>query len=184
MYYVLDADRELAVQASFEEANPGPGLKWFMGRAMDADERPVDLKLVPTEPPEQYPDYFELRRVAIVSQKFKEALASVGVDNVEFFPVSIGSPAKKAIGAHYAMNIVGRIACMDKTRSKFTTWEGQVARIRSLALDEIAIKGCKIFRLHENQTIPLLHEDVANAIRALQGVLLKPAEGWSDKHRF
>jgi hypothetical protein len=184
MYYVLDADREFAVQASFEEANPGHDLKWFMGRLMDETERPFDLKLHPVEPPEKYPDYFELMRVTIVSQKFKDALASAGVDNVEFFPVSIVDPSNKAIGAHYAMNIAGRIACMDKARSKFTTWEGQVARIRSLALDESAIKGCKIFRLHENQTVPLLHEDVANTIRTLQGVLLKPAEGWSDKHRF
>lgn len=184
MYYVLDADRALAVDANFKEANPGHDLKWFMGRIMDADERPLDLMVVSTSPPQEYPDYFDLMRAIIVSQKFKDALASAGADNVEFFPVSIMEPTKRPLGAYYALNIIGRIACMDRSRSKFTTWEEQVARIRSLAIDESAIKEIKILRLHEEPTVLLVDEDVASAVRGLKGVLLMPAEGWSDKYRF
>lgn len=194
MYHVLEMDLEQAVMAAFEEARPGHDLKWLEGRLFGPDERPespaVTLSEVyddfdePGDPQEELPDFFELMRVCVGSQRFRAALTAAGVANVEYYPVVIRSSPPREIGSYFALNVVGRVACMDMDRSDYTVHDGRVARIHSLALDEGAIHGLTIFRLHELPEIILVAQRVADALRDLQGVSLLPAEGWSDEHRF
>jgi hypothetical protein len=73
---------------------------------------------------------------------------------------------------------------MDLQRSKHTTWEGKVARVQALAIDEVRTMGMKLFRLHEYPEVILVDQVVHDALRQFMGVRLTSAEGWSDHHRF
>jgi hypothetical protein len=184
MYYVLEAAPEHMVDGVFEEANPGHDIKWMVGQGMEPDEKPDELKILLDEPNEEYPDFFELVHTPFGSERFKKALAASGVDNVEFYPTPILDDSGKVVASTLAMNILGRIACMDKTKSQVTRLGKRIVRIKSLAIDDGAIHGCKMFRIHERPSLILVSRDVADAIRELVGVTLLPAEGWSDSHLF
>lgn len=184
MYFVLEEDRAYAFMAVFEDANPGHDAKWMMGRLMEPDDKPSQLKLTIEEAPERYPDFFTEVPAFFCSQRLRDRLKAAGVDNVEFYPVDMAEQSGRRVEGYFAMNIIGRIACMERERSKFTEWRKRVTRIQSLALDESAIKGLKIFRPHEYPEAIIVSKDVAEALRDLPGVLLQPAEGWSDAHRF
>ena len=200
MYCVLEMDPEQAVMASFEEANPGHDLKWLMGSIPDTDTRPAGLRIMIDEPDDEYeepeaesadgnagpayPDYFELMRVPIGSTRLKEALTRAGVDNIEYYPVPIVDLSGQTVQGHYAMNIIGRLTCIDRAKSALVTDGGQIVRIKSLTLDTQKIHGAKVFRLHEYPEITIVSSDVADALHEMSGVLLLPAQGWSDEHRF
>lgn len=185
MYFVLEEDREYAFMAAFEDANPGHDLKWMMGQPIGVDEKPSKLKLTIEEPLDQYPDFFTETPVTFCSKRLQDRLKAAGVDNIEYYPVDmVDKSGKRQIDGYFAMNVIGRIKCMDRQRSKFTEWDERVARIHSLSLKKSAMKGLKVFRPDEYQEIILVSADVGEALRGLPGVLLMPAEGWSDTHRF
>lgn len=184
MYYLLEEDRGYAFMASLKDDNPGHDAKWMMGRLLEPDDKPAGLKLTIDEPRERYPDFFTEVPAFFCSQRLRDRLKAAGVDNVEFYPLEMVERSGKRIEGYFAINIIGRLACMDRERSQFTEWRKRITRIQSLALDMSAIKGFKVLRLHEYPELILVSEDVAEAIRELPGVSLRPAEGWNDAHRF
>ncbi|RKG99963.1 hypothetical protein D7V97_30950 [Corallococcus sp. CA053C] len=185
MYFVLEQERETAFMVSFEDANPGHDLKWSMGRLIPPDEKPSGLKLTVEEVRDAYPDYFTEVPVDFCSRRMRERLEAVGVDNIDYHPVEMVDEATgKHIDKYFAMNVLGRIVCMDRQRSQFTEWRKRIARIQSLVLDPAAIQGMRVFRMNEYPDVIVVDGDVAEALRGLPGVALRPAEGWSDAHRF
>lgn len=185
MYFVLEQDRETSFMAVFEDANPGHDLKWCKGSSIEPDEQPSNLKLIVDEPRDEYPDFFTDVPATFCSQRMRARMEAAGVDNIEYYPVEMTERGSgKRIDGYFAINVIGRMACMDRQRSKFTEWRKRIARIQSLALDEGAIQGMKVFRPHEYLAVILVDENVAESIRGLPGVDLRPAEGWGDGHRF
>lgn len=184
MYYVLEEDRRYAFMASLKDDNPGHDAKWMMGRRLEPDDRPAGLKLMIEESREGYPDFFCEVPAFFCSERLRDRLKAVGADNLEFYPLDMIEPSGKRIEGYFAFNVIGRLACMDHERSQFTQWRNRIVRIQSLALNLSATKGLKILRLNEYPELVLVSEDVAEAIRELAGVSLRPAEGWSDAHRF
>ncbi|OJT24240.1 hypothetical protein BO221_13750 [Archangium sp. Cb G35] len=184
MYFVLEENREYAFMASFSDENPGHDAKWMMGKLLEPDDNPSGLKLKIEEPRDVYPDFFTEVPAFFCSQRMRDRLKAAGVDNVEFYPLEMVEPSGKRIEEYFVINVIGRLACMDRERSQFKEWRKRITRIQSLALDMSAIKGLKVLRLHEYPELILVSEDVAEALRDLPGVSLKPAEGWSDAHRF
>lgn len=189
--------------ALFQEDEPGHDLKWLFGAPMTVDvprntsividddhdhdeyDQGSDATSSSDHDDSEYPDFFDMMRAPIGSERLKFALERAGVDNVEFFPTTIEEPSGKRLAGYYAMNIVGRISCVDSERSVFSKTSTQkIVRIDSLVLREENIGGAKLFRLHEYPEIIVITEDVASAVRSLPGVLLSPATGWSDAHRF
>jgi hypothetical protein len=166
----------------------------MMGSAFDHDDRPEDVLVKlstrhdeydePNEPLAELPDYFELMRAPIGSHRLREALTSAGADNVDYYPAAIEASPPRDFGHYYALNVIGRISCMDMGQSKFTTYEDRVARVQNLILDEDSIQGARIFRIHEVPELIIVSDRVAEAIRALSGVALRPAQGWNDDHRY
>lgn len=174
MYFVLEPDRETAFMVAFKQANRGHDLKWVMGSLMYPDEQPAGLKLIVDEPRDEYPDFFTDIPAPFCSRRMKERLEAAGVER----------ESGRRIDGYFAINVIGRIACMDRQRSQFTEWRKRVSRIQSLVLDPAAIQGMRVFRPNEYPAVILVDGDVAEALRGLPGVTLRPAEGWTDAHRF
>ena len=185
MYFVMEHDRETSFMTAFKDDNPGHDLKWAMGRPIEPDEQPSGLKLIVDEPRDEYPDFFTDLPAAFCSQRLRERLEAAGVDSIDYYPIEmVERDSGRRIDGYFAINVLGRIACMDRQRSKFTEWRKRIIRIQSLALDESAIQGMKVFRPHEYLAVILVDGDVTESIRGLPGVDVRPAEGWGDCHRF
>ena len=120
----------------------------------------------------------------ICSLKFRNRLDALGVNNVGYIPIDIIEESGTHVEGYFAMNIIGRLRCMDRSRSQFTFWRNRITRIQSLSLDIMAIHDCSIFRLHEYPELVLVEDRVATQLRDMPGVSLLPAEGWSDEHLF
>lgn len=182
-YYALEFDQDFGIPAVLTESEPGSDLKYMDGKKLGRAESPVDLRLESDEALDVYPDYFNAMRAPAASERFVKAFQEAGVDNVQWFPASIHTP-DRIVKGYAVMNIVGRIACLDAKASEVTMFRQQVARIKSLALDEKKTKGAKAFRLHEYPELILVSDDVRPFLEDLSGLVLMPAEGWSDEHRF
>ncbi len=126
----------------------------------------------------------------VVSARFKEILDSVGVDNIDYYPAQIIDEAKgKTHEGHYAANIIGMLACMDKEKSVYTAMprppamgdKDLVATFKEMHLDYSKVQGAKIFRLFEKTSVILVHESIKQAVEeaGLCGLRLPPAEGLS-----
>ncbi|WP_437661598.1 imm11 family protein [Sorangium sp. So ce1182] len=183
-YHVLEEDRDWKFLASLGEADPGHDIKWLMGRPFEYGEQPRDLVVELEERRRSYPDFFELLRAPVVSYRFKGALDSIGVDNVDYYPTLLREPRGRCVQGYYVINVVGRIACVDRAASRFTMVDDQLIRMQSLVIDPQAASGARVFRLHEYPEIIVVDAGVADAVKSLVGLTLRPADGWSDAHRF
>jgi hypothetical protein len=121
----------------------------------------------------------------VVSQRFKAALDTAAVDNIQYIPAEIIDEVDGLIHkGYFVANVLGMIECMDRSRSKVTMRRappGSIRDINELHIDEDRARSSKIFRLSECTTLVLINESVRVFVEAakLRGVALVPAEGYS-----
>ncbi|MFP2927135.1 imm11 family protein [Pyxidicoccus sp. 3LG] len=120
----------------------------------------------------------------LVSSRFKDALDSAGVDNIDYYPAEITNESTgKVHRGYYAANIIGMIAGLDRSKTLYTpmpSFPDTVLEFKELHLDLAKVHGAKVFRLQESCTTLLMHESVKQAIEkaGLRGMELLPAEGY------
>ncbi|MCA9139365.1 MAG: hypothetical protein KDB00_21470 [Planctomycetales bacterium] len=104
----------------------------------------------------------------LFSSKLRDVLASVGVDNLQFFDCVIHFAAENRDLTDYRIaNIVGRVACIDESTSDFMYMPSdptEILMINKLGIDESKIEELLMLRLHEYDQIILVHEKVKTAI--------------------
>lgn len=182
MLYILEADPDITIVGTVRDGEDALVSPFTLGTALPASATPqprVSIELAP----EQYPDYFELQQIPIVSQKFLDALASAGVDNFVAFPVTLQESAR-AVPGHSVLHIIGRVAALDEAKSNVTRLGRQIMRMKRLALKSNISTDLAMFRLHELHYLILLAQRVRDAVAKLTGVVTSEAEGWSDSHQF
>jgi len=125
----------------------------------------------------------------VVSDRFVEALRSVGGDNVDYYPAQlVDETSGRTTAGYQAANVVGLIACVDREKSVYTLMPGfptdvivknGVFEFKALHLDYSKVQGAKLFRLFERNSTIVVHECVKDAIEkaGLRGIRLVPAEG-------
>ncbi|WP_097459735.1 hypothetical protein [Mangrovitalea sediminis] len=183
MFQVLEDDIGIHMIGSVVEEDIPLRVKYANGQLIPADEQPRGLKVVLEEGPDSLPDLFVLGGNPIASERLVDALKHAGVHNIEYFPAPIERPDETVTG-YGILNIVGLVDCIDRRKSQYTSFAGQMFRMQHLELDESAIGDLLLFRPAGYTLLMLIHESVAGALAGLSGVLLPPATGWSDSHRF
>jgi hypothetical protein len=179
-YFVLDADQSIQIVGHIEDHNSG-GLanKFTRGHSLQADEQPKNLSVRVELGPETYPDLFMLQRTPVASSAFVARLRAAGIDNIEAFPAAIVEPTRQILG-HFVLNVIGRVSCLDHANSDVTLYDGDVFRVNRLAIDATKTASLDLFRLDEFELLLLISRRGAETLAGLRGVLLPPAEGWSD----
>jgi hypothetical protein len=90
----------------------------------------------------------------LFSSRLRAALAEIPLDNVQYWPVVLHNPGDGSKTADYhVVNIVGRVACLDREKSVLETDADDAERIEFidvLAIDEKKAAGLDLFRLHED----------------------------------
>lgn len=105
-----------------------------------------------------------------------DALQGAGVDNLQLFPTVLTDEATGAAREDYCLvNVLGLVAAADMKQSQgISLGGGQV--FTTLAVDPGRTHGLLLFRLAESLVDIIVHEKVAEAVRAgrFPAVLLTP----------
>ncbi len=106
------------------------------------------------------------------SPRLREALSSLRVDNIEYYPATIThSQSGETITDYKIANIVGLVACFDWEQSRYELNPSgpTVKRIDRLVIDEARIPtGLLLFRLQEMRTVTLCDEGLAQGLIKLE----------------
>jgi hypothetical protein len=167
-YFVLDRSFALNPARIVETYPNHEGVFWFAGArfATNTIPEPVEVTLEPfnasyqaQEIAEYIPGTVPLFRLDLI-----EALREAGVDNLDLYDAVIIDPDNGARHTtHKAANIIGVIAAADLGRSVATVNPGGAVidvSFDSVALNEAATGGARLFRLAESPTTILLHRSV------------------------
>lgn len=179
-YFVLDADQSVPIVGHISDGNElALANKFTRGHSLGPDEVPRDLSVRVELGPESYPDLFVLQRTPIASRMFVDRLRAAGIDNVEAYPAPI-LEAERRLDGYFVLNVVGRLSCLDTSASEFTLFRSKVFRVRRLAVDDTRTRGAHLFRPHEFELLLLASAHCVQAVQGLSGILVSPADGWSD----
>lgn len=102
----------------------------------------------------------------LFSRRLRDQLASTGVGNIDYYPVTIKNPFDGTNSDDYQLaNLIGRVGCINLARSAVQMHPrlGTIEFIDSLVLDEARIGPLRMFRTAEHAQVIVVHEAVRNA---------------------
>lgn len=102
----------------------------------------------------------------LFSRRLRELLASTGVGNIDYYPITIENPLDGTLSDEYQLaNLIGRVGCIDLAKSAVHMHPqlGCIEFIDSLVLDETMIGPLRMFRTAEHAQVIVVHEAVRNA---------------------
>ena len=108
----------------------------------------------------------------LFSSRLRQVLASLSVDNIQYFPAVVRNPIDGTKTDDYQMaNIIGRVSCLDRQKS-IVEIEAEdddvVSFVDVLVIDEVKANGFDLFRLHEEPEMIIASERVKQACEAHQ----------------
>lgn len=184
--YVLEADPDVAPRATLMLPDGVHSLSLLCGRGLDDDDRAAvrDGLIVYCDDEElALPDWYFAGLAPVVSSRLLATLVALGVDNVESFPVTVENDDGPVATGFFALNVVGRVACVDLDASRFTTFEGSLFKLETMRLVKGLPPDVMMFRPHEWTLVILVRDELAEALRqsGLTGLRLTPVDDWVNQ---
>lgn len=184
MYYIIESQQHVLV-GMISYQNSGWGMHFTKGNLLETgfSDGPIYVELESNH--DSLPDYFELTGTPIVSEKFVQQLKTLPFDTYQLFPVIVKMPDSQVMG-HYILNVVGRISCVDEDASDTKNYKNKIMRMNKMVLKKDLDQNLNMFRANEYPLAILISDNVKKVLEthSLSGILINPAENWSDKHRF
>lgn len=183
MFYIIESqDHEWVGRISYPDS--GWGLDFNEGQSIDPHFGDGNIIVEFEADHDSLPDYFEIDGTPIVSEKFVRAWKDLPLDNYQLFPVKVKFPKSQRVG-YSILNVVGLVSCMDLAASDCQMYENSVMRILNLVLD-LKVTDIELFRSQEYPLAIFISESIHQKLEKanLSGMLIKPADGWNDLHRF
>lgn len=184
--HVLEADDDVAPRATLMLPRGVHSLSFLRGRALDDDDRAavsVGLVVYCDDERPRLPDWYFAGLAPVVSSRLLAALAALGIDNVEAFAVTVEGDDGPIAAGYHALNVVGRVSCVDLERSARSTFEGRLFKLDSMRLQRELVPDLMMFRPHEWTLVILVRDELADALRAsgLTGMRLTPVDAWVNR---
>lgn len=149
----------------------------LLGRRIDygSVEEPVPFSIQPNP---RYPLAMDAyySECHLMSRRMADVLQSAGVCNLQFFGARVENTVTAEVYSDYLVaNIVGMVSCADPAASQGWALADKL-HFRSLAIDKARAAGLMVFRLAESMTDVIVHEQVADRLRAarLKNLMLEP----------
>ncbi len=179
-YYRLDTDLpNLRVYIS-KASHRGRKFALNRGRALAEDPQPPFLFDVESEDAVdrmqdlQIPAYDSAG--PIFHRRLVEVIQAAGVDNLQVYPavLQIEATGDRISDAYQAVNVIGLVSCADMEESEAEPIAGSHFFL-NLKIDPEQTQGMLMFRLAEQPIEIVVHERVADAIRAANfpGIVLQ-----------
>jgi hypothetical protein len=169
MYYMLEClSPSDGFKALVDYQDDDPLRSWTLGRRFTNSPRIPLLASLRMRKDSKLMEMWKAP-LPIISTRFYKVLLSIGIDNIDVFPVELlDSKSGVTYKDYLAFNIIGVIAAADLSKSEYHAWdESKVALdFNSLVIDEIKTRNALIFRLAEATNGIVIHESVKKAIEA------------------
>ena len=144
---------------------------WRNGKKLKPNEEnvpvPINIGFEPfrnyTGPPRELCDV----GVPIMSKRLADALAEVGVDNLQLFPVILRNTVTGQVYDYLAFKVVGLVAAADLNASESTVHDDKPVAdmsFETLVIDETKTHSLLMFRLAENINALMVHDKVRKHI--------------------
>lgn len=159
--------------------------EWIQGKKMPdpapGRKLPLDLSLESGDYRGDIIDGF----LTLYHDNLKNALQQQGVDNVDYYPVTLRDQNTGEVeGGYWLVNIIGLLDCVDMNKSKVKWWpSGRGFNFLSMVIDEAKTKGAKLFRLKDDPTKVIINEELKqffDATDMLVGVKVIKTEDYAD----
>lgn len=113
----------------------------------------------------------------IIHERIGKRLGEFAADAVQFVPVTIRGISGQA-GNYVVLNVLRRIACLDRNASEYLTFDGKLSWIAKGVLQRSLAKGAHVFRLDEYDNWIVVSRQVKEMLEAehVTGVTLVPLE--------
>jgi hypothetical protein len=156
VYLTLDSDEYISFISGHALAVvPEAPLPFVM--EVDADEDGTPMTPV-------MPAYFS--ESSLMHENLVAALRAAGVDNLQLLPAVIRNPETGQQHTDYVVvNVIGLVSCANIDESR-TEPLADVHYFHDLVIDPTRVGDLLLFRLAESQMEIIVHERVAEAIRA------------------
>jgi hypothetical protein len=158
--------RQKKLQLHRIESQSDLDLWWLTGeRFLEPPTSPIQTVLA-AAPAKDFPDVFLSDQIPLFSARFVECLRGAGVDNLDCYDAAVVDAKGKPVPVPYvAVNIVGRVACVDhRTSRKRPLSAYPMTDFEYLAIDPVAAGGCRLFRLADNASYIIASREVQEAM--------------------
>jgi hypothetical protein len=182
-YYILRQDHRIPNQPTVmrcpDEIDP---VDWIEGTVRPAPSSP--LRLVMSERSGTFRGVIIEGLLTLFHQKFKDDLTSLGIDNIQYFPVELQNPEGGIEHKYHLINVLGLLRAVDASASVIEPMPtGGQGRLRSFKIDPAKAIGQRFFRLAEAPTLIIIDETLRDALmlRTPSGAIMLPTErytGW------
>jgi uncharacterized protein DUF1629 len=190
MYYVMQRDTRLAGKYVYfgDEPDGYDGDQWRTGTEMKPPPPTMTLVSQDDRTTKLSDMLLNAADLQVYSPKLVATLTAAGVDNIQYFPITIVHGKKSKSHADYKVaNIIGLISCVDIGHSNVSYFRGSkdIQSIEEFKILEdriVPLKGKKsrplIFRLGESEFIVLAHESIKKAFEkdGITGARFIPTE--------
>ena len=130
---------------------------------------PIRLDIKPGRDKSPMPSFLSMPQ-PIMSRQLLTTLKEAGVTNIDAYPAELFySDGSLASTDYYVVNVIGAVAAVDLAKSSFNPDQG--SSILSMSFDSVTIDPEKaeaflLFRLAENITTIVAHENVKKAVES------------------
>ncbi len=165
-YFLLEQDLRIPdITAVSEVPDHMDPFDWILGKKVAAPTQPLRLQLARSGG--NYRGAIISGLVTVFSDSLKKLLTTLGIDNIDYFPVELEHPETKSVESGYSLvNILGNVECVDADRTTIVPRaSGGRGRLKSFHVDPVATKGFRLFRLHEAPKLIIIDQDVKQSIR-------------------
>ena len=119
-------------------------------------------------------DYFRPAvNIPLFSERMKECLASLGVDNIDYYDANVTNTQSGESRRYYAANIIGQVPGMDAEKSEYELFDEDsylAEDIQKLVFDESKFSNIKLCRLAEYDLLLIAHQDLKTALESKNAV--------------
>lgn len=181
MYWIIKTSSPYDEYLTLMGRNPVLNLgdfTWVGGGKIEVDlPTPMKFFLDP-DSGDFLPAYFE-PSIPLMSEKMLSVLSAAGVNNIQTYSTDIYDTNNKILKeSYFAINIVGRIECVDFEKSDYRPKKSSKRfRFKKIIVDKDKIQGALLFRLHEKPSTVLIHNSVKELLEKekLPGIQFKKA---------
>ncbi len=184
--HVLEADADVAPRATLLLPDGVHSLALLRGVGLDDDDRAAlreGLIVYCNDDDASLPDWCFAGVAPVVSSRMLAALGALGVDNLEAYAVTVERNDGAVATGSFALNVVGRVACVDLDRSEHTAFDGSLFKLETMRVAKDLTPDLVMFRPHEWTLVVLVRDELADALRrsGLTGMRLTPVDDWVNQ---
>ncbi len=150
-------------------------LNWIAGQAFEKPLAPQEL-ILDSSYGTVFPDFFDTT-IPVMSEKLLTFLESLGINNIDRYPVTLNDKGKKYQG-FFAVNVIGSIDAVDLENSEYRLRLKRPYFTGTIVIDENKVNGARFFRLQNGPGFIVVSREIAEELMKHEwsAVLLQPTE--------